>query len=88
MKEKKNKKVCLRIDGVNHHLCKYKGWVDGGKYNWACPNCSLYKTHFKYCWNIDDAKGGSPLCSILASANNWDEDFAVYFKTINRKQRR
>ena len=83
MKEKKNKKVCLQIDGINHHLSKYKNYSGGGKGRWVCPKCSLYETHRVYCWYV-----GTPICSVLAEANNWDDVFAVYFKTINRKQRR
>lgn len=79
MEEKRKKKVCLQIDGTNHHLSKSKKYSG----DQVCPKCSLYETHSAYCWSI-----GKPICSVLAEANNWDEDFAVYFKTINRKQRR
>jgi len=78
----KNTRVCLRIDGVNHHLCKYKNYSGGGKYRWICPKCSLYETHYEYCW---DSAFGKPICSFLARANNWKNDFEVYFKTIKRK---
>ena len=80
--EKKSNSVCLRIDGVNHHLSKFKNYYGGGKLRWICPKCSLYKTHGAYCWD----KPGGPICSELARANNWDDDFHVYFKTIKRKQ--
>ena len=76
-----NKRVCLRIDGVNHHLSKYKDYYGGGKNNMICPHCSLFNTHYSRCW---DARG-TPICSALAWANNWDDDFSVYFKTIKRK---
>lgn len=79
---KKNNKVCLRIDGVNHHLSKYKYYFGCGKCENICGKCSLYKTHYGYCWD----KCGEPICSALARANNWDDDFQVYFKTIKRKQ--
>lgn len=80
MKKKKNKNVCLRIDGINHHLSKYKNYFGGGKNHQICPKCSLYETHSAYCWSI-----GTPICSVLAEANNWDDYFAVYFKTLHRK---
>lgn len=76
----KNTRVCLRIDGVNHHLCKYKNYLGGGKQKQICPKCSLYETHSAYCWSI-----GTPVCSVLAEANNWENNFEVYFKTIKRK---
>lgn len=82
MEKKKNKNVCLRIDGINHHLSKYQNYLGGGKDRWICPECSLYKTHYEYCW---DRVFGKPICSLLARANNWDDNFAVYFKTLQRK---
>lgn len=78
-----NNKVCLRIDGINHHLCKYKNYRGGGKGRYICPNCSLYNTHFSYCWDVL----GEPICSSLAQANAWDNDFEVYFKTMTKKLR-
>ena len=80
MSNKKNRNVCLRIDGINHHLSKYKNYLGGGKNHQICPKCSLYETHSAYCWSI-----GTPICSVLAEANNWDDKFAVYFKTLQRK---
>lgn len=80
MKKKKNKNVCLRIDGINHHLSKYKNYLGGGKNLQICPKCSLYETHSAYCWSI-----GTHICKVLAEANNWDDNFAVYFKTLQRK---
>ena len=74
-------KVILRIDGINHHLSKYKDYFGGGKQGSICVNCSLHKTHYGYCWD----KCGEPICSVLARANNWENDFSVYFKTIKRK---
>ena len=87
MGKKKNKNVCLRINGINHHLSKYKNYLGGGKNHQICPECSLYKTHYKYCWTIGTpiCTVGTPICSVLADANDWDDNFAVYFKTINRK---
>jgi hypothetical protein len=81
MEKKKNRNVWLMIDGINHHLSKYKKYFDGSKYGSICPECSLYRTHVSYCWD----KRGEPICAILARANNWDDDFAVYFKTLQRK---
>ena len=76
--ENKNIKVVLQIDGVNHHLRKYKGYSGGGKHKWICPECSLYKTHGAYCWSVlRDC-----ICSALAMAASWDDNFQVYFKTI------
>jgi len=77
-----NKKVCLRIDGVNHHLCEYKGYAHGSKCESICVNCSLYKTHYGFCWS----QYGEPICLVLGKANNWGtKSFAAYFKTIKRK---
>ena len=77
MSNKKNRNVCLRIDGINHHLSKYKNYLGGGKNLQICPKCSLYETHSSYCWSI-----GTTICKVLAEANNWDDNFAVYFKTL------
>lgn len=79
-KMKKKTRVCLRIDGVNHHLSKYKTYFGGGKHKQICRKCSLYETHSAYCWAI-----GTPICKVLAEANNWGDDFQVYFKTLKRK---
>lgn len=83
MRKKKNKNVCLRIDGINHHLSKYKNYLGGGKRKQICPECSLYETLCAYCWCSWPI--GTPICSALARANNWDEYFVVYFKTMRRK---
>lgn len=80
MEKKKKKNVCLMIDGINHHLSKYKNYLGGGKRKQICPECSLYETHSAYCWSI-----GTPICTVLAEANNLDDNFAVYFKTLQRK---
>ncbi len=82
MEKKKKKNVCLRIDGINHHLSKYQNYLGGGKRKQICPECSLYETLCPYCWSFYI---GRPICTVLAEANNWDDNFAVYFKTINRK---
>lgn len=78
----KNTRVCLRIDGVSHHLSKFKNYLGWSKHDSICANCSLHETHCAYCWS----KFGNPICSTLARANDWDDDFCVYFKTIKRKK--
>lgn len=74
----KEKEVILTINGKSHILSKPL-YVGGGKHVVVCPKCSLYKTHFKFCWKkyYGDVR---PLCSILAESNGWDNDFMTYFQ--------
>ena len=74
-------KVILLLNDKSHELVKVKDYSGGGKHNWICPKCSLYNSHFSFCWR---GHFGTyrPLCSILAEANNWDNDFLTCFKEI------
>lgn len=83
MKLAKEKEVILTINGKSHKLSKPQyEYVSGGKNVNVCPQCSLFKSHFDFCWN---SYYGSfrPLCSILAEANGWDDDFMTYFQELN-----
>ena len=79
----KEQEVILTINGKSHKLSKPQ-YLGGGKTVEVCPKCSLFKSHFAFCWKkyYDDVR---PLCSILAEANCWENDFMTYFQEYNKE---
>lgn len=74
----KEQEVILTINGKSHKLSKPQ-YAGGGKDRWICPKCSLFKSHCDFCWKKHFGTV-RPLCSILAEANGWDDDFMTYFQ--------
>ena len=70
--------VILTINGKSHKLSKPQ-YIGGGKHVEVCPKCSLYGSHFDFCWKSSYGIF-RPLCSILAEANGWDDKFMTYFR--------
>lgn len=71
--------VILTINGKSHKLSKPKYYMGGGKNVEVCPKCSLFKSHFHFCFKSYYGIV-RPLCSILAEANGWDDKFLTYFQ--------
>lgn len=74
----KEQEVILTINGKSHKLSKPQ-YMSGGKHVEVCLKCSLYKSHFDFCWKRYFGIV-RPLCSILAESNGWDNDFETYFQ--------
>lgn len=74
----KEQEVILTINGKSHILSKPQ-YTEGGKHVEVCPKCSLFKSHFDFCWKNYDGIV-RPLCSILAESNCWNNDFMTYFQ--------
>jgi len=74
----KEQEVILTINGKSHKLSKPQ-YTSGGKHVNVCPKCSLYESHFDFCWKRYFGTV-RPLCSILAESNGWDNDFETYFQ--------
>jgi hypothetical protein len=75
--------VILTINGKSHKLSEPL-YIGGGKQKCVCPKCSLFKSHFDFCWK--NYYGiVRPLCSILAEANGWDDNFLTFFQEYKIK---
>ena len=74
----KEQEVILTINGKSHKLSKPK-YTGGGKQVEVCPKCSLFKSHYDFCWKSHYGTV-RPLCSILAEANGWYKKLMTYFQ--------
>lgn len=70
--------MILTINKKSHKLTEPQ-YIGGGKDRDICPKCSLYKSHFDFCWRSYYGIV-RPLCSTLAEANGWDNEFLTYFQ--------